>query len=196
MTLEKINYIVLDAARMDELLDVAIVLNKENLSLFSGKGEEYLKPVSPYLFSISQTSEFANWAGKIGWSHSWGIYLQTNTPFAEIYKHLRKLILVRTEEGEEMYFRFYDPRVLRAFLPTCYKDQLREFFGPIEKIICEDVNPDFALMFYIKNGELATEKIAASTVVDREASPLAEQKPDSDEKKDEPPIRKWRFIVE
>jgi hypothetical protein len=38
-------------------------------------------------------------------------------------------------EGWEnrMYFRFYDPRVLQAFLPTCTAEQLNGFFGPISR---------------------------------------------------------------
>ena len=30
-----------------------------------------------------------------------------------------------------MLFRYYDPRVLRAYLPTCDESELRAVFGPI-----------------------------------------------------------------
>ena len=51
--------------------------------------------------------------------------------------HLRKIFIVEDDEGQEYFFRYYDPRVLRTFLPTCSKCQLDEFFGPIEVAICE-----------------------------------------------------------
>jgi hypothetical protein len=55
-----------------------------------------------------------------------------------LYKHLRKFLIVQSEEGKEMYFRYYDPRVLRVFLPTCEPAQLKEFFGPIEAFLAEN----------------------------------------------------------
>jgi hypothetical protein len=38
---------------------------------------------------------------------------------------------------ERMYFRFYDPRVLHVFLPTCTPAQKREFLGLISGIFHE-----------------------------------------------------------
>ena len=37
-----------------------------------------------------------------------------------------------------MIFRFYDPRVLRKFLPTCNADELQTFFGKVETFFAED----------------------------------------------------------
>ena len=36
-----------------------------------------------------------------------------------------------------MLFRFYDPAILRAFLPTCDASQLAAMFGPIEAYLIE-----------------------------------------------------------
>ena len=58
-----------------------------------------------------------------------------------------------------MYFRFYDPRVLRIFLPTCDAAQLKEFFGPVAHFICEDEDPAFGLVFSLEQGKLKTEKV-------------------------------------
>jgi hypothetical protein len=40
-----------------------------------------------------------------------------------------------------MYFRFYDPRVLRSFLPTCTEPECAEFFGPIGRFVMEAEQP-------------------------------------------------------
>jgi hypothetical protein len=45
--------------------------------------------------------------------------------------HLRTLLVVKSWSGERMLFRYYDPRVLRAYLPTCTSDELRTVFGPV-----------------------------------------------------------------
>ena len=39
--------------------------------------------------------------------------------------------MVRTEGGEQMYWRFYDPRVLRDFLPIALPEQVALLFSTI-----------------------------------------------------------------
>ncbi|HEY2399507.1 MAG TPA: S1 RNA-binding domain-containing protein, partial [Steroidobacteraceae bacterium] len=41
------------------------------------------------------------------------------------------------EQGKRLLFRFYDPRVLRPFLPSCEAGQMREMFGPVEHFAVE-----------------------------------------------------------
>jgi hypothetical protein len=36
-----------------------------------------------------------------------------------------------------MTFRFYDPRVLRRFLPTCNPAEMKVFFGEVETLFAE-----------------------------------------------------------
>ncbi len=62
----------------------------------------------------------------------WGILLRSTAPLAAVRQHLRRFLVVGTHDGGELYFRFYDPRVLSVFLPTCSAEQLDIFFGPIE----------------------------------------------------------------
>ena len=67
--------------------------------------------------------------------------------------------MVLTEDGKTLYFRFYDPRVLRMFLPTCAPEQLAEFFGPVESFYVEDEDPARALRFSLEAGALKTETV-------------------------------------
>jgi hypothetical protein len=53
-----------------------------------------------------------------------------------------------------MVFRYYDPRVLRAYLPTCSIGELRTVFGPIECFWMEDKSPGTALEFRLDQGRL------------------------------------------
>jgi hypothetical protein len=46
-----------------------------------------------------------------------------------------------------MVFRYYDPRVLRVYLPTCVTVELRTVFGPIECFWMEGESPEKMLEF-------------------------------------------------
>jgi hypothetical protein len=102
---------------------------------------------------LDRFSHFADWVVEHGAGNSWGIVLQSDKEAEVIYRHLRKFLIVTTEEGKELYFRFYDPRVLRVFLPTCDTEQLLEFFGPVEAFILEDEEGSM-LQFQLNGTEL------------------------------------------
>jgi hypothetical protein len=46
-----------------------------------------------------------------------------------------------------MTFRFWDPRVLRAIVPSMPSEEADAFFGPCERIIVEAEKPAMALEF-------------------------------------------------
>lgn len=169
------NYLLFDAARAEMNLYTAQELNPNNQSLYRGSAVEDLAGIAPYLFTIKPNTPFADWYFKEGWNNSWGTLLSTNASFDDIYKHFRKFLMVKTEDGEQLYFRFYDPRVLRIFLPTCDRQQLVEIFGPVIKFFCEDEDPDFVLVFYHDNTKLITERVRASEMAPELAATTEQQ---------------------
>lgn len=152
-------HIVLDAARMGPALATAQELTDKYSSLYKGRSEEHLAAVAPYLFSATDQPTFTNWLVEQGWGQSWGVYLESAALPTEVYRHLRKFLLVRTETGQELYFRFYDPRVLRQFLPTCNTQQLADFFGPVRYFLLEDEDPVFALYYWLENHTLRRQRL-------------------------------------
>ena len=57
-------------------------------------------------------------------------------------------------------FRWYDPRVLRVYLPTCTVGELREVFGPARAFLVEDVDPGVLLRYELADdGRLATTRV-------------------------------------
>lgn len=159
-----ITFCLLDAARMEQHIEKAKELNAQHLSLYKGRSEEDLAAVAPYLFSYKQGDQFGSWLAENGWGNSWGVFISSRSSFDNLHKHFRKFLLVKTEDGQELYFRFYDPRVLRIFLPTCDPQQLKELFGPIDSYIMEDEDPAFAIEFWLQNYQLASRKVPASEV--------------------------------
>lgn len=112
--------------------------NPEHICLYEGDSEKFLASVAPWMFGFEQGSDFATWMLRSARGNSWGIFLRSSAEPVRLYRHLRKFLIVQSEEGKEMYFRYYDPRVLRVFLPTCEAPQLKEFFGPIEAFMAEN----------------------------------------------------------
>lgn len=161
-----ITHTIQDGARLERELDMAKRLNNDHVSLYKGRPEEELAGVAPYLFLHESRSDFSNWVAHNGLGNSWGIYLHSPAAMEAVQKHLRRFLMVQMEDtGKQVYFRFYDPRVLRIFLPTCDTQQLAEMFGQvITRFVCEDEDPAFALVFSLRNGRLHTERLAAATV--------------------------------
>jgi hypothetical protein len=164
------DYILLDAARVGEQMDKAKELNTQNHGLYNKKGEEYLRTVAPYLFSFNENDEFINWFKTEGWGSSWGVLINSRANMEQLNAHFRNHITAKTEDSEEFYFRFYDPRVLRVFLPTCSLFQLKEFFGPVSSFTCEHEDQQFAIKFWLENGQLRSHKMPAEEIFSSEAT--------------------------
>jgi hypothetical protein len=45
--------------------------------------------------------------------------------------------MVYDAKGTPFYFRYYDPRVLRVYLPTCNASELQILFGPVARYYVE-----------------------------------------------------------
>src|SRR5262249_39807517 len=106
-------FAILDAARDPRILALLVNSKEERPSLYEGAQGDRLAAVAAYLVQLPSASRFLDTLVQEGWGKSWGIYLTCNQPFKEVRKHFRRFLLVKTEEGKELYFRFYDPRVLR-----------------------------------------------------------------------------------
>jgi hypothetical protein len=159
------SYALLDSARIDTEIITAKELNPEFDSLYRGRSEESLSSVAPYIFTGKKETKFSNWYFEKGWGDSWGVLVYSTEEMKALVKHLRKFLMVNTADGKELYFRFYDPRVLRIFLPTCDKEQLEEIFDAVDYFICEDEDPDFGLVFSLIKGSLETLRITKDQVI-------------------------------
>jgi len=152
-------FAILDAARKNRVLDLLSKSEEQYQSLYEGKEGEDLANFAPYLVRFSKESKFLVTLIREGWGKSWGLYLTCDRPFEEVRKHFRHFLLVQTEDGKELYFRFYDPRVLRVFLPVCDSQEAVEFFGPIASYLMEDEDFRGLLKFTGRPTEVKKETI-------------------------------------
>ncbi len=164
--LEQITHVLLDGARLGSEMEQAIGMGKGQMSLYAGQQTGALAALAPRLFPCSLKSPFGLWCLKNGWGCSWGIYLKSPLQIQELQAHFRNFLKVQTDSGKSLFFRFYDPRVLRIFLPTCSNAQLQEFFGSaIEYFILEDEDPAFALRFWLEAGTLKQERFPMAAIL-------------------------------
>jgi len=170
MSIERCNFVILDAARMLGNINTAIELAGESDALSAEDENDILRSISPYLMPCPAKSKLANWLLEEGWGNSWGIYLQSNAGMNELKKHFKKFLIVRTEDNLELFFRYYDPRVLRIFIPTCDTNQLREFFGPVSFFAMEDADPDYCQVFSFSNGILQNTRLNKQAMLSGKAS--------------------------
>jgi hypothetical protein len=131
-------YAVLDAARSPEILDRLREEPEGWTCLYRGESAEALGDVAPYLVQLEPGGALLRWLIEKGIGDSWGILALSAERIDILHRHFRKFLLAQDEEGRILYFRFYDPRVLRVFLPICTPEEAREFFGPVTKFIVEE----------------------------------------------------------
>ena len=129
-------FAVIDAAREQYALDLLRQSKEEYKSLYEGADDE-IADWGPWLVRLPPTSPLLKSLVAEGWGQSWGIYLTCDRPFAEVRKHLRRFLTVKLPDGDQVLFRFYDPRVIRVFLTSCTPEETTEFFGPISEFLLE-----------------------------------------------------------
>jgi hypothetical protein len=147
-------YAILDAARDPMVLALMANAKEEHQSLYEGPKGEAMAEFGPWLVRLPPDSELLPKLVKEGWGKSWGVYLRSKAAFAEVRKHLRRFLTAQLPDGEEVYFRFYDPRVLRTYLPTCTSTELEQFLGPIGMVALEDPWADHVREYSIDQGNL------------------------------------------
>ena len=139
---------------IDLVTDAEDMSGAKAQSLFLPDAREALRSVAPYLVSISPTSDFLDrWAARFGTNS--GILMLSTASTDALHAHLRRTFVVADEEGQEYFFRYYDPRVLRPFMPTCTSTQLEEFFGPVREFAVESDDGLSLHRYRMERGSLA-----------------------------------------
>ena len=146
-------YAVLDAASIPGLASMVEGLKHQHCCLFSGSLAGGVAEAAPYLVHLAPDDVLTNMAFNNGWGNAWGIYalIPKQVEFLEVRKHFRMFLMVRSPEGEPIYFRYYDPRVFRVYLPTCTAEEGTSVFGPVQSYFMESEEGDSFLRFEKNN---------------------------------------------
>jgi len=133
---EAMLYAVLDSAQDLDWAFNSHLAGYDLVSLFLGEQSRELVDAAPYFFAVREGSQLLDrWQQAT--PSNLGILIDSPAPPSAVFRHLREIFVVRKADGQEYFFRYYDPRVLRTYLPTCNRDELAEFFGPLTGLIAE-----------------------------------------------------------
>lgn len=137
---------ILDCARDPRIYLALLESRLEFRCLYSGKLPRALEMVAPHLVELFPNHRLTARLLDEGWGNAWGVFLKIEDS-SNLRHHLRKFLKVQDEDGRRMLFRYYDPRVLRVYLPTCTADELRQVLGPIQSFVVEDASGLGAIEF-------------------------------------------------
>jgi hypothetical protein len=152
-------FAVLDGGSVPDLLDKLYGAQRPEFEcLYTGDIKPDLAEVAPYLVRLEPKSEFTEWVIGEGWGKHWGVFVVAPVDFLAMRHHLRRFLMVHGSDGKLFYFRYYDPRVLRTYLPSCNAGELTELFGPVKTWALEGEDPGALLRFDLADGKLVPHK--------------------------------------
>jgi uncharacterized protein DUF4123 len=159
-------FAVLDGARDSRVFGAVDASHEDKHCLYSGErhwpGNDIswdLIGVAPYLVELEKGDDLTHFVLRNGWNHDWGIFCHSEAGIATLRAHFRSLLIVRNEQNRKMMFRYYDPRVLRAYLPTCTPAELKAVFGPVTTFVIAGDDPATAIQYSIEGSTLRQNEV-------------------------------------
>jgi hypothetical protein len=89
----------------------------------------------PWLLPLAQLPGWQEWwRAQEQAGYATGILIASEHPSDKLVQHWRSLLLAGLD-GEEVLFRYYDPRVIAPMLYTFTQDETRRFLGPTNELL-------------------------------------------------------------
>lgn len=143
-------YAILDANVEERVPQLLLASGELYQFMPEGLPEVGLQQPGAFMTYVPVTSLLLPKLIQMGWGQHWLLFFTCMHPFAEVRKHLRQFLLVKSDDNKSFYFRFYDPRLLQLFLPACSPQEITQFFGPVQCFVMEDAfDPSKLLEFSV-----------------------------------------------
>lgn len=152
-------FVVLDGARDARISRRVEGYLDQKACLYEGELTRELANAAPQLLHLFRDDRFCRQLLDEGWGNSWGVFVVTDTSINSLRRHFRTFMVVRGPTGKRLIFRWYDPRVLRAYLPTCTAEELRAVFGPIHAFVVEGEESGTAIRYTFDGARLTQDII-------------------------------------
>ena len=140
-------FAVLDGAAIDDLPGVLHDHRAEHVCLWRGELEPGIPETAPYVARLEPNTAFTRWLLEDGWGNAYGIFASADEELRAMRRHFRRFLRVIGPEGKPLYFRYYDPRILRVYLPTCNAEETEFVFGPVRSFSVESEDAGSLLRF-------------------------------------------------
>lgn len=151
---------IVDGARDRSVYGTLLDSYLEYSCLYHGEISPELEIAAPYLVQLEYDDAYSTKLLERAWGNSWGILMKCDSGVDTLRRHLRTLLTVKNQAGKLLLFRYYDPRVLRIYLPTCNTEELQTVYGPIARFWTEDESPETLLEFRVERGRLIRDEIS------------------------------------
>jgi hypothetical protein len=107
-------------------------LYKKGVHFEGARMVDSLAATAPYLLrldpgKVAIESFFSRRLGR-----NLAVFFQSKASIQELTEHFSGLLKAADEEGNIFGFRYFDPRILRIYLPSCTEEEKRVFYGPAE----------------------------------------------------------------
>jgi len=146
-------YCVLDGASVADLPKRLYETRAPNVCLFPGDLEPDMVYVAPYVVQLLPENTMMDLVLG-GFGNHWGIFAWSPHSMREMERHFRSIVNVFDERANSFVFRFYDPRVLRRYLPTCTTPELETFFGKVTNFFAESEDGKQLARYGLEKGTL------------------------------------------
>lgn len=134
-------FAVLDGTRGRALREkLAVPGALPSRSLFQGEGvPASLAAAGPRLVRLEPDHPFTDYFLEATFGKALAIFVRSVAGLDALSADLRRFLVARDGHGIRRYFAFYDPRVLRVFLPICTKPERDEMFKVVASYLMEGV---------------------------------------------------------
>ncbi|HUJ23718.1 MAG TPA: DUF4123 domain-containing protein [Bryobacteraceae bacterium] len=137
-------FVLLDGARIPKLWVMLRELKAPHWCLFRESPKENLAHVAPFLAHCEIAGDLIFWLGIQEQALEAALFIVVGAGVQDLYRHLRRFLLVLNSAGQENYLRFYDPRVLQPFLASSTPAEKQQFFGPVRSFLAYDADASLA----------------------------------------------------
>jgi Domain of unknown function (DUF4123) len=161
-------YAILDGAVVRQLPDAFEAMRVPHACLFRGETDPLVLTRAPWLVKLEPGTEALAWILREGWGRNWGMFaaVPRDTKFDEVLEHFRQFIQVRLPDGRIVFFRFYDPRVQRLFVPSCDAAQAALLFSLPLAWMCESEEGASLITCTEKDGAVQRSELSLSSFRD------------------------------
>lgn len=147
-----------DSGWNEDALRYLLTCNATYKSLFHGTVDVKSFGKSGFIVECKKDDSLFHWMTTEAWGKSCCVFFTSRSLLDNLLKHFQKFNRVYLEDDEVVFFRYYDPRVLRVYLPTCNRKEVETFFGEVITFFAESENPEFIFEFR-KGPDISPEKL-------------------------------------
>jgi len=133
-------YAVVDTAQ-DPRLHPLVTGCREAQCLVAGEVPGVLAATLPYLVRLDPAEPLLSLWRTAGAGRGWGVMIQADLAIDALRLRLKRFLNARLPDGSVVWFRFYDPLVLRTILHASTPAELAPWFRGVVRFLVEGERP-------------------------------------------------------